>query len=66
MNDSTYTLVGLGLVALLIAWLVFSLFKKVFGFLFLAALGAGAFIFWRHPGPLSTVVHDVQRSVPLL
>ena len=66
MNDGTYTLMGLGLVGLLIAWLVFSLFKKVVGLVFLAALGTGAFILWRYPSLLGTVWHDVQSSVTWL
>lgn len=49
MPTETYTLVGLGVAAVAVIWLVFSVAKKLFGLLLLAALVAAAFIAWQNP-----------------
>lgn len=49
MPAETYTLVGLGVAGVVIAWLIFSVFKKVLGLLFLAALAFGAWMIWQNP-----------------
>jgi uncharacterized membrane protein YccC len=49
MPAETYTLIGLGIAGLVIAWLIFSVFKKILGLLFLAALAFGAWMVWQNP-----------------
>ena len=49
MTAETYTLVGLGVAGVVIAWLIFSVFKKILGLLFLAALAFGAWMIWQNP-----------------
>ena len=49
MPAETYTLVGLGIAGLVIAWLIFSVFKKILGLMFLAALAFGAWMVWQNP-----------------
>ena len=48
MTD-TATMIGLGLLAVVVAWLVFSVLKKVIGLLFVAALVVSAFVLWQNP-----------------
>ena len=50
--SETYVLVGLGLGAVVVAWLIFSVFKKVLGLMFLAALAFGAWTLWSNPSAL--------------
>ncbi|SDG69788.1 hypothetical protein SAMN04487974_10670 [Pelagibacterium luteolum] len=45
----TFTLIGIGVAALVALWLVFSLVRKVFGFVLLAAIGLGAWYLWSNP-----------------
>ncbi len=52
----TYTLMALGVGAILVAWLIFSVFKKVLGLLFLAALAFGAWMLWNNPSLLQQVL----------
>jgi len=42
-------LLGLGVGAIVIVWLIFSVFKKVLGLAFLAALAFGAWMLWNNP-----------------
>lgn len=44
-----YTLIGLGVAAVVVAWLVFSVLKKVFGLLLLAVIVGGGFLLWQNP-----------------
>lgn len=62
MTSDTYIMAGLGLGALLVVWLVFSMFKKVLGFLFVAAVAGGGFILWSNPSLLSSVINTIQWS----
>jgi hypothetical protein len=39
-----------------VAWLIFSVFKKVLGLVFLAALAFGAWTLWNNPGMLQQVL----------
>lgn len=48
-NDPT-TLIGLGVAAIVVVWLVFSVLKKVIGFVVLIALAGGAYLLWTNPG----------------
>ena len=45
----TTTLIALGVGAVIVVWLIFSVVKKVFGFLFLGALAFGLFMVWQNP-----------------
>ncbi|KKC39514.1 hypothetical protein WH87_04785 [Devosia epidermidihirudinis] len=45
----TYTLVGLGVAAVVVLWLVFSVLKKVFGLVLLAAILGAGFMLWHNP-----------------
>jgi uncharacterized membrane protein YccC len=49
MPAETYTLVGLGVAGVVIAWLIFSVFKKMLGLAFLAALAFAAWMVWQNP-----------------
>ena len=62
MTSDTYIVIGLGLAALLVVWLVFSVFKKVLGLLFLAAVAGGGYILWSNPSLLNSVINTIQRS----
>ena len=55
------TLMGLGVAALVIVWLVFSVLKKVIGLLFLAAVVIGAFVLWQNPAMLQALLAWVQN-----
>ena len=56
----TYTLVGLGVAAMVVLWLVFSVLKKVFGLVLLAAMVGAGFLLWRNP----ELLHSVLRFLP--
>ena len=62
MTNDTYVVVGLGLGALLVVWLVFSIFKKLLGFIFLAAVAGGGFMLWNNPSLLNSLINTIQRS----
>ncbi len=44
-----YLLIGLGFAALLIAWMVFSLVKKVFGLVLVCAIVLAGLLLWTNP-----------------
>ncbi|WP_157959803.1 hypothetical protein [Devosia submarina] len=45
--------------AILIVWLVFSVFKKILGLLFLAALAFGAWVLWNNPALLQRLLNSL-------
>ncbi len=45
-----YGMIGLGLGALLLVWLVFSIIRKMIGLALIAALAFGAWFVWTNPG----------------
>lgn len=47
---------GLGVAAVVVVWLVFSVLKKVVGILLLAALALGAWLLWSNPEMLRSVL----------
>ena len=49
MPQDTAMLMGLGIAAIVVVWLVFSVLKKLLGLLFLAALALGAVVLWNNP-----------------
>ncbi|WP_193334366.1 hypothetical protein [Devosia beringensis] len=59
MPADNITLIGLGLAGLFIVWLVFSLVKKVFGLVLLAALVIGAYVLWNNPAMLQSLLNTV-------
>jgi hypothetical protein len=44
-----YTLIGIGVAAVVVAWLAFSVLKKVFGLVLLAVLVGVGFLLWQNP-----------------
>ena len=60
MTADTYTLLGLGVGAVILLWLVFSVLKKVVGFLFLIAIAASAWMLWSNPEMLHGLTTAVQ------
>ena len=61
ISNATFTLMGLGVGAILVVWLVFSVFKKILGLLFLVALAFGAWTLWNNPA----LLQQVLGSLPL-
>lgn len=45
----TYGMIALGIGALLVVWLVFSIIRKMIGLAILAALVLGAWFVWNNP-----------------
>ncbi len=58
--SDTYTLIGLGVGAIVVIWLVFSVLKKVIGLALLAAVAAAAFVLWQNPTLLRGLLAWVQ------
>jgi uncharacterized membrane protein YccC len=56
MPVETTTLIGLGIAGVVVAWLIFSVFKKILGLVFLAALALGAWMIWQNPQILNQIV----------
>jgi hypothetical protein len=50
MPNDPMMLIGLGVAAIVVLWLVFSVLKKVFGIILLAALFLAGYILWTNPG----------------
>ena len=59
MPTDNLTLIALGLGGLLIVWLVFSLIKKVFGLMLLAALVIGGYLLWTNPAMLRGLLDTI-------
>ena len=59
MSGGSLTLIGLAIGAAVILWLVFSVMKKLFGFLLLGAIAFGAWFLWNNPELLN-------RFLPML
>ena len=49
MPTDPSTLIALGIGAVLLVWLVFSVIKKLFGVALIAALAFGAYMIWTNP-----------------
>lgn len=56
---------GMGVAAIVVVWLVFSVLKKVIGLIVLGAVVIGAYMLWKDPALLNTVVKTVERFVGL-
>jgi uncharacterized membrane protein YgcG len=55
MPTDTYTLIGLGVAAIVVLWLVFSMMRKMFGLVLILVLAAGAWYVWNNT--------EAQRAV---
>lgn len=64
ITGDNYTLIGLGLAALLAIWLVFSVVKRIFGLLLLAGLAVAGYVLWNNPALLGTVLEAGQSLWP--
>jgi hypothetical protein len=59
MPNDLITLIGLGVAAIVVVWLVFSVLKKAIGFVFLAAVVVAGFVLWNNPAMLDAVLEMV-------
>jgi len=59
MPTDNLTLIALCLGGLLIVWLVFSLIRKVFGLLLLAALAVGCYVLWTNPAMQASLLDAI-------
>ncbi|ODT64988.1 MAG: hypothetical protein ABS75_33415 [Pelagibacterium sp. SCN 63-23] len=59
MPADTMLLVGLGVAAIVVVWLVFSVLRKVSGVLLLIALAAGAYTLWSNPDLLRALLDNL-------
>ena len=53
------TLIVLGVGAVILAWLVFSVIKKLFGVALIAALAFGGYMLWTNPDLLRSAMEMV-------
>ena len=60
ITSDTYTLIGLGVGAMVVLWLVFSVLKKVIGLMLLAAMAAAAFLLWQNRAMRDTLLAWLQ------
>jgi|GEM_PF-1359764 hypothetical protein len=58
-TDST-TLIGLAIGAVILAWLVFSVLRKLFGFALIAAVVLAVTVLWFNPGLASQLWSQIQ------
>ena len=54
-------LIGLGVGAIVVLWLVFSVLKKLIGFVFLGAIVLAGFLLWTNPGLQQAVMNWLPR-----
>ena len=59
MPNDNLTLIALGLAGLFVVWLVFSLIRKMFGLVLLAALVIGGVVLWNNPALLEGLLHTL-------
>ena len=59
MPTDTPSLLALGVGAAILLWLVFSLFRRLFGLAILAALVFGAYLVWTNPDLLNQALDFV-------
>jgi len=55
------TLMGLGIGAVVVIWLIFSVVKKVVGIAIVLALVAGAWFLWTNPQYLAPIIAYVRQ-----
>ena len=61
MPTDPITLMGLGIGAVVVIWLVFSVVKKVVGIAIILALAAGAWFLWTNPQYLAPIIAWVRQ-----
>lgn len=59
MPTDSSTLIVLGIGAVILAWLVFSVVKKLFGVALVAAIAFGGYILWNNPDLLRRAMEMV-------
>lgn len=62
MPEDATTLIGLGVAAALLLWLVFSVMRKLFGFLLLGAILFGAYMLWTNPELLQGATETIMGA----
>jgi hypothetical protein len=55
-------LIGLGVAAIVVAWLVFSVLKKVIGLVLLAGVVVAGFLLWQNPDIARALLGWAQQS----
>lgn len=58
-----YSLAVIGIIALVAFWLVFSLVRRMFGLVLLAALAIGAWVLWNNPDMLQAIVRALPFDI---
>ena len=61
MPSDPTMLIGLGVGAIVVLWLVFSVLKKLIGFVFLGAIVLAGFLLWTNPGLQQAVMNWLPR-----
>jgi len=59
MPTDTGTLIGLGVAAIVVLWLVFAMMRKLFGIALIIALAAGAWYLWSNPEAQRTALNMI-------
>ena len=57
------TLMGMGIGAVVVIWLIFSVVKKVFGIVLVIGLAGGAWILWSNPSLVAPIITYVQQFI---
>lgn len=55
------TLIGLGLAAIFVLWLVFAMIRKLFGLVLIGALVLGGWVVWNDPELLERLTDTIAR-----
>ena len=55
------TLIGLGVAAIVVVWLAFSILKKVIGFAVLAVVIIGAVVIWNDPALMNQITGEASK-----
>ncbi|MBO9590370.1 hypothetical protein [Devosia sp.] len=55
------TLMGLGIGAVVVIWLIFSVVKKMVGIAIVLALAAGAWFLWTNPQYLAPIMAQIRH-----
>ncbi|KQN78144.1 hypothetical protein [Devosia sp. Leaf64] len=61
MPNDPMTLMGVGIGAIVVIWLVFSVVKKVVGIAIVLALAAGAWFLYTNPQQLAPVIAYIRQ-----
>lgn len=61
MPSDPLTLMGSGIGAVVVIWLVFSVVKRVVGIAIVLALAAGAWFLWNNPQHVAPIVAYVRQ-----